>query len=1070
MLTSTPIVDVTTQPTSVALPNQTTTQHTVILDSQIEDLNLLLDGLRADVTAHVLTAHEDGLQQITAFLTQHPTQHLTLLAHGFPGGMRLGATTVDINHLDTHTPQLQQWFAPTAPAKLTLMACNVAQGDAGQAFIQQLATVTAADVTASVNVLGNGVWLPAAKALFTPATLAAYRGTLQWSTVGAGAIAPQIDNDFDIEIDSQGTPYIIFQDDANGVTVKRFDGLNWVDVGVPGFPEGNASFVGLEFGLNDTPYVVFKDDANNSRATVMQFNGTDWAYVGDPGFSPGGFKDINMKFYGDAPYVVFTDRTQNSRATVMVFDGLSWETVGNPGFSTGAVAASDINIDGNGVPYVAYVSGEEGFEQVSVQRFINGQWSFVGAEGFSVGAEAARPDIEFDNNNVPYLVYRARGNGEGNKAIVQSFNGTDWIKVGSNDASIAGGFHPDLEFDQNNVLNLAIVDQALKDKVSVRILNPDNTWGYLDDSGFSLGPTNFPDLEFDSNNLPYVLYRETFDANGDVASSAVVKRLGEPATVVDNIAPVLASVSRKTPLGATVPSGTVVFEALFSEAVANVGPEDFVINGLPTATIDAVTTTDSTRYDIAVTATGAAGSVFGLDLATVSDIVDIAGNGLTLAEPTVDEAYTLAGPLVAPVLSSIRRKTPVEAAVTGNSTLVFEATFSEGVVNVGPEDFVINGLPTATIAGVTAVDATRYDIAVTANVGDAASGTVGLDLAAVSDIVNAAGTALTLVEPTVDQAYTVTAPGTVAPAPPATPVVEPPTPPVVLPEVVTPVAPGALTILPSVNRVEVTSLGTDNTLQLTFRGGQVTNVPDILVFDEADALIGQFSLLDSDDLAAGYTSRFTISSNAISVGQSLQFAIQDGETTWFADPARLSDSEALLRFGNGFSFNVGLATETGSTNLLVNDAESIDLTGQASGTISFSVYREAAMDNTVDLYTTDFADGGIVDAFTGRTLMPGDAGYRAAAISNRLNLNLSGTNGQVNTVDAAVTGGMHLGIFVVIDGIDPAVGEVVFSHSGANANGADHIKHLGDNSFGIEDQAGLGDKDFDDIVLQFSVA
>ncbi|MGD1950647.1 MAG: DUF4347 domain-containing protein [Leptolyngbyaceae cyanobacterium] len=644
MLTPTRAVDIADQEILVAphLRKSDTAPKAVIFDPHIDDLNLLLDGLQADVQAHVLTKDHDGIKQITTFLEQNPTSDLTLVGHGFPGGIYLGSGTLELKNLDNYTQQLERWFISTGQAKLTLMACNVAQG-VGQDFIHRLTEVTSAEIVASAKVLGNGHWLPAANSLFTPETLQCYHGTLTWTQVGPGAIAPDIANDFDIELDSKGTPYIIFQDGGNDskLTVKQFNGVDWVNLGTPGFTGGNVGFAGLEFDSNDTPYIVFKDDANRSRASVMRFDGTDWGYVGDPGFSVGGLKDISLTFDGDTPYIAYTDRSQGSRATVQRFNGTTWVNVGPPGFSNGEIEAADLNIDGNGVPYIAYLSESDRTNRVTVQRFINGQWSVVGSEAFSAGAESYAPDIEFDNNNVPYVVYRARGNGEGNKAIVETFNGTDWVKVGNNDASIAGGFHPDIEFDNNNVLHLAIVDQAKKDKVSIRVLEND-TWVYLGDSGFSIGPMNFPDLEFDVNNIPYVLYRETFDADGNIVSSAVVQRLGEPPAVVDEIAPVLESIRRKNPTDDVVGSGTVVFEATFSEAVRNVGLDDFVINGDPTATIDSVTALDGTRYEISVTV-NASGAI-GIDLAGVSDITDIVGNGLTLLEPAIDEVYTITEP------------------------------------------------------------------------------------------------------------------------------------------------------------------------------------------------------------------------------------------------------------------------------------------------------------------------------------------------------------------------------------------------------------------------------------------
>ena len=44
--------------------------------------------------------------------------------------------------------------------------------------------------------------------------------------------------------------------------------------------------------------------------------------------------------------------------------------------------------------------------------------------------------------------------------------------------------------------------------------------------------------------------------------------------------------------------------------------------------------------------------------------------------------------------------------------------------------------------------------------------------------------------------------------------------------------------------------------------------------------------------------------------------------------------------------------------------------------------------------------------------------------------------------------------------------QVYFSYLGANSDGQDHVRLLGDNKFAFEDQFGGGDKDFNDAIVQ----
>jgi hypothetical protein len=47
--------------------------------------------------------------------------------------------------------------------------------------------------------------------------------------------------------------------------------------------------------------------------------------------------------------------------------------------------------------------------------------------------------------------------------------------------------------------------------------------------------------------------------------------------------------------------------------------------------------------------------------------------------------------------------------------------------------------------------------------------------------------------------------------------------------------------------------------------------------------------------------------------------------------------------------------------------------------------------------------------------------------------------------------------------------QVYFSFLGANSDGLDHVRMLGNNTFGFEDLAGGGDADYNDIIVQLNL-
>ena len=169
---------------SNAISDSTKATRLIIFDAQVDDLEVLLQGLQPDAVAQVLDPSRDGVEQITAILQQQPTASLTLVAHGFPGGLQLGNTTLELSTLPHYAEMLQTWFAGDH-ADLTLLSCRVAAGDAGAEFVEHLQQLTRTAVTASTQPQGQGSWLPVATHLFTPQTLVTYTGRLDDANLDA---------------------------------------------------------------------------------------------------------------------------------------------------------------------------------------------------------------------------------------------------------------------------------------------------------------------------------------------------------------------------------------------------------------------------------------------------------------------------------------------------------------------------------------------------------------------------------------------------------------------------------------------------------------------------------------------------------------------------------------------------------------------------------------------------------------------------------------------------------------------------------------------------------------------
>ncbi|WP_144054301.1 DUF4114 domain-containing protein [Pleurocapsa sp. PCC 7319] len=224
-------------------------------------------------------------------------------------------------------------------------------------------------------------------------------------------------------------------------------------------------------------------------------------------------------------------------------------------------------------------------------------------------------------------------------------------------------------------------------------------------------------------------------------------------------------------------------------------------------------------------------------------------------------------------------------------------------------------------------------------------------------------------------------------------------------------------------------------------------------------------------MPSSYNPSFTVDHSLLSDNSTLELELVENGVTRVATISSGPNGEIEFDFDGDTDLLASVVDITPTTNVMradgADDAAAIDLTGEfGPRDMTFSVFREADFNNIVGFYTTDDATGAITD-ISGTTLNPGDAGYKEAALARQLDLTLSGENGQERNFTGTIEGGEYLGIFLVVDGTNPDTNEVFFSNAGANSDGLDHTKLLGDNTFGFEDQVGLGDADFDDVIVSF---
>jgi Putative Ig domain/FG-GAP-like repeat/Cadherin-like/Domain of unknown function (DUF4114)/WD40-like Beta Propeller Repeat len=163
------------------------------------------------------------------------------------------------------------------------------------------------------------------------------------------------------------------------------------------------------------------------------------------------------------------------------------------------------------------------------------------------------------------------------------------------------------------------------------------------------------------------------------------------------------------------------------------------------------------------------------------------------------------------------------------------------------------------------------------------------------------------------------------------------------------------------------------------------------------------------------------------------------------------------------------------------EGRTIDLTDYAGQTLKADITTtsSAAYSNNVGFYAVEDAIGTIKLA-DGSFVKPGDANYAIEAIKSALTNSLQAgkTDSQVNInigggkiYAPVVVSQSTLANFAATNPTNSGFSNVhaYFNYIGANSDKVDHFRLIGNNTFGVEDIYGGGDRDFNDLVVNMNV-
>lgn len=133
-------------------------KHVVFVDSAVPEIDSLLDAINKDQTEiFVVDAQTDAIAEITQTLKSYgDLSSVQIISHGSSGQLSLGGESITEQSLLDEKHAIASWSdALNIDGDILLLGCDVASGDAGIRFVEQLARLAGSDVAASTDKTGH---------------------------------------------------------------------------------------------------------------------------------------------------------------------------------------------------------------------------------------------------------------------------------------------------------------------------------------------------------------------------------------------------------------------------------------------------------------------------------------------------------------------------------------------------------------------------------------------------------------------------------------------------------------------------------------------------------------------------------------------------------------------------------------------------------------------------------------------------------------------------------------------------------------------------------------------------
>jgi hypothetical protein len=211
-----------------------------------------------------------------------------------------------------------------------------------------------------------------------------------WQVVGSSlsqAKSNSIGIFADVALAPNGTPYAVYTDILNGnyaAYVKSFNGTAWVPVGTNGLVAGSVWFNRIFIAPDGTPYVIYTD--GGFLLSVKKYTGGTWVQVGNAAFT-NAYNNVQLAFASDGTiYAACENGGSYNNYTGYVYKLVNnvWQNLNVPNVPYSWTLHFSLAVAPDNTPYVSYSDLSNG-SPVTIQKFNGTGWTYVPQSGAPAG-------------------------------------------------------------------------------------------------------------------------------------------------------------------------------------------------------------------------------------------------------------------------------------------------------------------------------------------------------------------------------------------------------------------------------------------------------------------------------------------------------------------------------------------------------------------------------------------------------------------------------------------------------------------------------------------------------------